>query len=90
MKYLLSIIFCLIFSATAIGQHNRNLNYDTLVSKILDDLPLENFKNEPTFLRVFHARGYCIADENVKNRGYQTKNSAARTHFFSTENLLSI
>lgn len=87
MKYLLSVIFCLIFSAKAIGQHDRDLNYDALVSKILGDLPLENFKNEPTFLRVFRARGYCIINEHVKNQEYQTKNSAIRTHFLSAENL---
>ncbi|MGH1384806.1 hypothetical protein [Kordia sp.] len=82
MKSFLSIFFCLIFSAVAIGQ-----DYDALATQILEDIPLENFKKEPTFLRVSYAKNGDLIDENGKDYSYQTKNTVARTHFLSPKNL---
>ncbi|MFK7747570.1 MAG: hypothetical protein AB8B65_04215 [Kordia sp.] len=82
MKGFLSILFYLIFSAVAIGQ-----DYDALAVQILEDIPLNNFKNEPTFLRISYVKNGDLIDENGKDYSYQTKNTVARTHFLSPKNL---
>ncbi|WP_420575104.1 hypothetical protein [Kordia sp.] len=82
MKNFLSILFCLIFSTLAIGQ-----DYDVLAAQIIKDIPLENFKNEPTFLRVSYAKNGDLIDENGEDYSYQTKNTQIRTHFLSPKNL---
>ena len=73
MRSFLSLFFCFLFSIPTIGQHYGDLDYEALVDQILKDIPLENFKNEPTFLRVAYARSGCTGYNEHDDHNYQTK-----------------
>jgi len=87
MRSFLSLLCCFAFSIPAIGQHYSDLDYEALVDQILKDIPLENFKNEPTFLRVAYARSGCTGYDERDDHNYQTKETETRKHFLSPKNL---
>jgi hypothetical protein len=85
MKVQLAIFLYVSFLCFSTAQNSDSPDYDALVKQIIKDLPLNDFKNEPTFLRVYYSNSGCTI--NKYSYSTQTKNNFVRSHFLSTKNL---